>query len=159
MTDIILRHREARAGELGLFPVDEQGADVVGKIKTGRDVRADVKQSRHPKHHRLYWQIIKFISMHCPLFENVARDRIHVALKVATGLVDTVINAETGETFYVLRSISWAAMDQTKFEPWFDDACRVIAHRWMPTNTTPESVRAELLALVDGPAAIGSRVA
>lgn len=159
MTEIILRHREARAGELGLFVVDEQGAEVVHKIKVGRDVKCDVIQSRHPKHHRLYWKIVQFVSLHCPIFENVPLDKIHVALKVATGLVDTVINAETGETFYVLRSISWASMDQTEFDPWFSEAVKVIAKRWMPVGTTVESVRAELLALIDGPGAIGSRVA
>jgi hypothetical protein len=159
MTEVILKHRAARAGETGLFAVDEQGSEVLHKIKLGSDVGCDVKRRRHPRHHRLYWKIIQFIQLHCPLFENVPLDKIHVALKVATGLVDTTINIETGEPFYVLRSIAWGAMDQSEFEPWFNDAVNVIAKRWMPPGTTAESVRAELLAMIDGPGKVGSKVA
>jgi hypothetical protein len=161
MTEVILRKRAARAGEIGLFAVDDDGADLLRKIKDNRDVGADVIQRRNPRHHRLYWACVKFTAMHAPRFEGVSLNKVHVALKLATGFVDTFVDAETGDTCYVPRSTSFAAMDQTEFNAFFDDACRVIACRWMPAGTTAEDVRAELIEMVDGPhaAALGSKIA
>jgi hypothetical protein len=132
MTEIILKHREARAGEIGLFPVDEQGSDVLFKIKIGKDISADIKQRRNPKHHRLFFAILKFLRLHAPRFDSVPMDKIKDAVKLATGLADTFVDAETGEVYYVLRSISFASMDETEFTRFFDQACMVIANRWMP---------------------------
>lgn len=151
MTEIILKHREARAGELGLFPVDDEGTGVLFKIKLGKEVGCEVIQRRNPKHHRLFFAILKFIKEHCERFEPTPIEKIKDAVKLATGLADTFIDAETGKTYYVLRSMSWASMDQIEFNRFFDDATQVIATRWMPPGTTAESVRDELLAMVEGP--------
>lgn len=160
MTEIILKSREARyEGERGLFPVDQEGSDLLHKIRLDKDVGCDVIQRRNPRHHRLFFAILKFVQLHCPLFENVPIEKIKTAVKLATGLVDTFVDQETGEPCYVVRSISWAACDQTEFNPFFDDACRVIAKRWMPEGTTSDDVRKELLSMVDGPGAQGSKVA
>jgi len=93
------------------------------------------------------------------VFENVPIEKIKDAVKLATGLADTFVDAETGKTYYVLRSMSFASLDQAAFNSFFDEACMVIANRWMPAGTTPEDVRKELLAMVDGPGALGSKVA
>lgn len=154
MTEAIFQRRG-----MSLVPVDDQGRELLEKIKEGREVGCDIVRRRNPRHHRLYWAIVQFVQMHCPRFHDIPLHKIHTMLKLATGLVDTFIDAETGETFYTVRSIAWAAMDQSEFDPWFTEACKVIAHRWMPEGTTPEDVRKELLSMVDGPGAIGSRVA
>jgi hypothetical protein len=159
MSEVILRFRAARAGELGLFPVDDEGADLWQRLKVNRDVGAEVKQRRNPRHHRLFFGMLKFVKEHCETFERASLDQIKDALKLATGLVDTFVDQRTGETYYVLKSISFAAMDQATFSQWFEAATDVIAERWMPAGTTPDDVRKELFRLVDGPQAIGERVA
>lgn len=158
MVEVILRRRAAaHVGEAGFFPVDEQGVNVLGKISMGRDVGCEVIQRRNPRHHRLLFGAIKFVREHCAMWEAASTDTVLVALKLATGFVDTYVDKETGKAVMVPKSVAFAAMDQTEFNPWFDDACRVIARRWMPEGTTPESVRDELFALIDGPGAIGSK--
>lgn len=160
MTEAIFKLREARPGELGFFPVDEEGAELMHSVKpVGRDVSMEVIQRRNPKHHRLAFAIFKFLQYHSDTFHDVPIDRIKDAVKLATGLVDTFVKQDTGEAYYVLKSISFAAMDQTKFNEFFDAAVKVIAERYMPEGTTPEAVRKELFAMVDGPGALGSRVA
>lgn len=165
MTEAIFRKRAARAGEFGLFPVDDEGGELLHKLPRDRDVGIEVKRHRNPRHHRLYFAILNFVKMHAvnadgePLFENADVDIISVALKIATGHVRTFIDTTTGKTAFVPKSIAWAAMDQTEFEAFFKNACDVIAQRWMPPGTTSESVRDELILMVDGPHAIGSRVA
>jgi hypothetical protein len=159
MTEIILRKRVARAGEIGLFSVDDEGYELISKLKDGRDVGADIVQRRNPRHHRLFFAICKFVQIHSPLMSDQSIEEIKDALKLATGHVTRYVDADTAQTFYVCKSISWSAMDQTAFNQFFDDACRVVANRWMPAGTTPEDVRRELILLVDGPNAIGERVA
>jgi hypothetical protein len=88
--------------------------------------------------------------MHAPRFEGVPLEKIHVALKLATGLVDTFVDAETGRVCYVPKSTAWAAMEQNEFARWFEEACRVVATRWMHPGVTPEDVRRELIEMVDG---------
>lgn len=155
MTEIILRKRQARAGEIGMFPVDDEGAELIHKLKDGRDVGADVVQRRNPRHHRLFFAICKFVQMHSPLMGDQSIEEIKDALKLATGHVTRRVDTDTAQTYYVCKSISWAAMDQTAFNQFFDAACNVIARRWMPDGVTPEDVRRELIEMVDGPHAIG----
>lgn len=157
MTEAIFRYREARAGERGLFSVDDESAELLNGLKLNRDVGCEVIQRRNPRHHRLFFAILKFVKEHCARFENATLDQIKDALKLACGLVDRFVDGETGKTFYVLKSISWAAMDQARFNAFFADACHVIATRWMPKGTTADSVREELIAMVDGPYAAEGR--
>jgi hypothetical protein len=154
MTEVIMRKRVAHAGEVGLFPVDEESYDTLARIKHNRDVGCSVVQRRNPRHHRLFFAVLKFVQMHSPVMFGVPVDYLKTAVKLATGLCDTFIDQRTGEVYRVPRSIAFAAMDQTEFAPWFDEACRVIAQRWMPAGTTPASVRDELIRMVDGPHAL-----
>lgn len=159
MTKIILKRREARAGEIGLFPTDARSDEVLGKIKIGHDAKCDVSNARNTRQLRLFWVIVDFVSEHCDVFEGRVKDDVAEALKIATGLVRRCIDIETGEVTNVVRSIAEDKLNQTDFDEFFQKACIVVAQRWMPAGTTPESIRAELLAMIDGPGAIGSKVA
>jgi hypothetical protein len=160
MTEAILKYRAARgAGDRGLFPVDDEGFQILGKLKLDKDVGCDVRARRNPRQHRLFFAILKFLQLHSERFEHAPIEKIKDAVKLATGLADTFIDAETGKTYYVLRSISFGSMDQSAFNSFFDDAVSVIANRWMPAGVTAESVRNELLEMVDGQGALGSKVA
>lgn len=72
-----------------------------------------------------------------------------IALKIACGLVDPFIDAKTGKTFFVPRSISFTAMSQDEFNAFFDRAIFVICDRWLPKGTTTESVRREIEMMTD----------
>ena len=108
-----------------------------------------IHQRRNPRHHRLYWAIVRFVGEHVEQFHGKDRDLVSTALKLAVGLVRVYVDQDTGTTIMVPKSIAWGAMDQTKFAAFFDDACNAISQRWMPGNT-PEEIRNELLAMVDG---------
>lgn len=154
MTEVILRKRRGRDGEVGLFPVDDEGIELLFGLRDNRDVGCDVKQRRNPRHHRLFFVICRFVKDHCELFSEASTDEIKDSIKLATGLVKRRIDMDTGRTYLVLRSISWGAMDQTEFNQFFDHACQVISHRWMPEGTTADDVRDELIKLCDGEHAI-----
>jgi hypothetical protein len=145
------------AGRAALVPVDDQGIELMAKLKDGRDVGVTVTQHRNPRHHRLYWAMLKFIRDHTDTFEGKDLKIISTAVKLATGLVDSFVNQNTGETVLVPKSIAFAAMDQMRFNQFFDAACITIANRWMPPGTLPEDVRRELIEMVDGPLAVAER--
>lgn len=133
-----------------LVPVDQEGLDALAMIRDERDVHVEIKQPRNPKHHRLLFALLKFITTHSDLF--VSTDAALLGLKIACGLVDPYIDASTGKTFFVPRSISFSSMDQTAFSAFFDRAVYVVTDRWMPAGTTPESVRAEIETMIAPPA-------
>lgn len=152
MTEAIFR----RVG-MTLVPVDDEARELLLRVKEGRDVGCDVIARRNPRHHRLFFAILKFVKLHCSLFENATLDDIKDAVKLATGCATKFVNATTGQTYYVLDSISFAAMDQTRFSEFFQNACDVVAQRWMPAGTTSEDVYRELIEMVDGPHAVQRR--
>jgi hypothetical protein len=130
-----------------LVPVDQEGLDILSRLRDERDVTVEIKQARNPRHHRLFFAILKFIVEHTDQFDGI--EQAKTAIKVACGEVDPFIDPGTGKTFWITRSINWSAMDQTRFSAFFDRACWVIANRWMPEGTTPESVRAEIEAMIE----------
>lgn len=163
MSDVIMR-KTMLAGRPCLVPVDDDGIEYMARIRNNRDVGVKVTQHRNPRHHRLYFAILKFVREHAVIegehiFEDADQEMISTAVKMATGLCRTFIDTESGKAVMAPRSISWGAMDQTEFAPFFQKACDVICKRWMPAGTTPEDVRRELILMVDGPHALGERVA
>lgn len=135
-----------------LVPVDDEGRDLLSKIKDGREVMVEVRRARNPRHHRLFFAILRFIVQHTEI-ESI--EAAKAALKVATGEVDPVIDAMTGKTFFVLRSLNWESKDQDEFSEFFDRAIDVITTRWMPDGTAADDVRREIIAMCDGPMMAG----
>lgn len=135
-----------------LVATDEQAREFIGKIKRGKEVMAEIRRARNVRHHRLFFAILKFIVEHT---EIDSIESAKSALKVATGEVDPVIDAATGKTYFVLRSINWESKDQDEFAAFFDRAVDVITLRWMPPGTVSEDVRREIIALCDGPMMAG----
>lgn len=144
---IILRKQKSM-----LAATDDTSREVLAKIKDGQEVTAEIKRPRRIRHHRLFFAILKFVVEHTDL-ESI--ETAKSALKVATGEVDPIIDAMTGKTFFILRSIAWEAKGQDEFEDFFNRAVEVITTRWMPPGTTAESVRAEILKMADGPMMAG----
>jgi len=131
-----------------LVPVDDEGISFVNATKHGREIMCEVNRARNPRQHRLFFAILKFIVEHTEI-ESI--EAAKSAIKVATGQADPVIDANTGETKLVLRSISYESMPQDEFRVFFNDAINVITTRWMPEGAAADAVRNEIVAMVDGP--------
>lgn len=142
-----------------LVPVDDEGFDALAKVKDGRDVTVEFKQSRNPRHHRLMFQVFRFVQMHCDMMSDCSIERIKTAVKIATGYVETFVDCQTGLACYVPRSMAFESMDQTEFNEFFDAAIGEIVNRWMPPGSTSEEVRREIIEMTDGKHALGERVA
>jgi hypothetical protein len=130
-----------------LIPTDDEGKALLSTVKDGREVVVSIKIARNPAHHRLLFAMLNFVVHHGSAFTST--DQALIALKIACGLVDPYIDAKSGKTFFVPRSIAFESMAQTEFSDFFNRATYVICDRWMPAGTTAEAVRAEILAMCD----------
>ena len=65
---------------------------------------------------------------------------------------------DTGEVYLIPMSIAFASMTQAAFSEFMDAAINVIVARWLQ-GTDAEQLRREVFAVLDGPAAIGTRAA
>lgn len=141
-----------------LVPMDEAAQDTLRSIKNGREVLVEIKTPRNPRHHRLFFGLLNLLVENSGVFIKV-EDALK-RVKIACGEVDELIDADTGQVFYTLRSIAFASMDQTRFSALFDLAVKVITERWL-VGTSQDDLRQRVYELVDGPQAssLGKRVA
>jgi hypothetical protein len=141
-----------------LAPVDDEGMEILQSIADGREVMVDVKQARNPRQHRLFFKMLGLLVDNSDLFNTI--QQALTAVKMGTGEADPVVDAETGEVFWVLRSINFESCDQARFNRIFDASLKLICTKWL-VGTEENTLREELFRLVDGPerASLGRRVA
>ena len=104
----------------GLKPVDDQGIDTLRKIKVGEVIQCELNKPRNLAHHRKFWALLN-------VFWKAAGDwsspyGVLIELKVRLGHVQSVLIRETGEIVKVPKSISFASMDQTAFDEFYERA-------------------------------------
>src|ERR1043166_2381612 len=97
-----------------LRPFGAESADAFGKLPFGKVVHVEMKQPRNGKHHRLYWTLCTRIANAIGAEPETVSD----VLKIRTGHCTTVMT-KRGD-LHLPKSISFAAMDQTAFNTFFD---------------------------------------
>lgn len=102
----------------GLEAQDDQGKDVLRKIKVGELVMCDITKPRNLGHHKKFWALLNCV-WECA-GDWSSPYAILIELKVRLGHVQKVVIRETGEVVSVPKSISFAAMDQTAFDDFYE---------------------------------------
>lgn len=125
----------------GLEAHDDQGKDVLRKIKVGEVVQCEITKPRNLAHHRKFWALLN-------CFWECAGDwsspyAILIELKVRLGHVHRVVIRETGEIVSVPRSISFASMDQLEFDAFYEKALMELCK--MAGGIEPSALRDEVL--------------
>ena len=83
MTEIYLRK-----GAQALVPEDDHSAEVLSKIKPGQVVRANIKRSRNPQHHKLFFAMLGKVQ---PNTEYATVDDLLDVVKLGCRHFDVVI--------------------------------------------------------------------
>lgn len=109
---------------MNLRPYGAESASVLGKLPLTKMLHIEVKQPRNGRHLRLYWTLCHRIGDALGLESEDISD----VLKIKTGHYREVKTKRGVEIFP--RSISFAAMDQTAFKPFFDKCVLVITTEW-----------------------------
>jgi hypothetical protein len=129
-----------------LRPVDDAGEALVASLGHGEIVAATVKKPRNVKFHRWFWALATVVSNNVE--PSRTPEQIVTALKIATGHVETIIDA-TGKVYYVPRSISFASMSGEEFNVFVDRCIKIIVERWLP-GVGEDALRNEVLEMIGG---------
>lgn len=103
-------------GPTGYQPDSQHDMDALSEVKVGDVIYGDFKQPRNPRFHRLAFATLQTIFDNQDQFESF--DDFYRWLKVAAGCVEGVIGPDG--TFYVIKSLSFADMDESEFHQVFE---------------------------------------
>lgn len=99
-------------------------------IDEGRVYHFDFKKARNPLHHRKFMALMQAIADSSSVYDTV--EKALLATKIAVGHCDFVPNPVTGELVAVPKSISFAKMDQTKFDVFYESAVQAVLTHILP---------------------------
>lgn len=125
----------------GLSPMDDLGREFLAGYKQGDLIRVKTTKVRNPQHHRLFFALVNIVYDNQDHYESV--EHLLTALKIALGHCDTVI-CKDGNPAYIPKSISFAKMDQTEFDAFFNRAVELVCKHFLP-GVKDEDLRREIL--------------
>ncbi len=134
----------ARRTPAGLVPADEQAQTELRRVPVGKPVYVEITAARNPRQHRLLFAMLNIVA---EAGEYPSTEAALVALKLATGLVESVQMDTNGTVQLIPKSISFANMRQNEFSAWFDSAIQVVVTRWLPSMTS-EQLRSEIESMI-----------
>lgn len=109
-----------------LAPHTAESDAIIAKLPLGKPIKVTAKRPRNSKHAALYWVMCSRIAdaIGADDVENVSD-----TLKIATGHV-RLVQSKTYGTLRLPKSISFAAMDQTKFSEFFERCIFTVTSEW-----------------------------
>lgn len=110
-----------------IVPVSAYDAEVIEGLPKGVTYKATFTraQGRSAQHHRLLWGVLQAVADNCS--HPMTAENVLDVIKLRTGHCKAVM-LEGGVIVQVPASISFSAMDQGRFNAWFDQAVSVIEH-------------------------------
>lgn len=119
MTDIYLCRTLGGA----LKPIDGLGEEYVNSLGTGEIVRATMKKDRIPGHHRKYFGLLRLVFSNQDKY--MSQEALRFAVSIQAGYVDQIMLS--GDKVALRpKSISWARMDQSEFNDYYNAALKAI---------------------------------
>lgn len=123
MTDlnaVVMRRRGS-----SLIPSDQRAEEFLEKVKDGKEVVVTIRKSRNPQHHKWVFAVLATVVKATGKWHST--DHLLEDLKMVTGLREVRYNQFTGKPQYVVKSVSFEAMDDFAFRAWFDIALPLLA--------------------------------
>lgn len=106
-----------------LVPVDEYTTEVLRQYGDGEVIRVKMFKDRNPRHHRLFFGLLRMI------FQNqekyLSQEALRFAVTIQAGWVDE-IRLSGDRVALKPKSIAWGKMDQHEFKQYYDAALRAI---------------------------------
>jgi len=135
----------------GMFPVDDDGRDMVRACAEGKPVMGEFKAARNPRHHRMFFALLKILVQNTDeaLFSGDT-ELARKALLTDCRECDLWVHPKTGEVRVEVRSMRFEKMDQARFARLFNRALYVICHDYLG-GADMDVVRQQVFDIVDGP--------
>lgn len=135
----------------GFLPASEDAEKVHQRMTQGEIAWVKVLRIRDPVSHRRYWQLMTMCAENCERIELPYggvmlihnKDDVHTAIKLCTGLVDTIFDAFGKPAFQIPKSTDYENMTADEWAEYFPRVLDVVAQRVLPGVSTP-AVEAEI---------------
>lgn len=130
----------------GFLPASEDAQKVYSRMSPGEIVWVNVLRIRDPVANRRYWQLMTLCAQNCERIElpyggvmiiNNKND-VHTAIKLCTGLVDTIFDAFGKPAFQIPKSTNFEAMTADEWNEYWPRILDVIQERILPGVSLPE---------------------
>lgn len=108
-----------------LIPADIMSDELLRGIKEGSGVLVSIRRPRSLQNHRLLFAVLRRVVDNTDRWAD--EETLLHDLKLATGLFETRVSAFSGLPYPVASSISFAALDQDRFNTWFQKAVAKLA--------------------------------
>lgn len=131
----------------GFEPASAYYADMLRAkgLRIGDLVRIDMSKPRYPRHHRLVMALLQKV------LENqeglLTMSQLLTVVKIKLGYAEPFVDAVAGKTYWVPQSIAFDAMDQTEFEVFWKDLCKLVTRDYFPGMS--EAQVADLANMMD----------
>lgn len=102
-------------------------------MEPGECFQLEYRVPRNLKHHKKFRALVALVAEHSEVYDN--EDKAVFAIKVAAGHCDFIVHPLTGELTAAPKSISFAAMDQSDFDVFYENAVNGVLKHILPTMT------------------------
>ena len=133
-------------GEHILVPADEAAEEWLRKTKPSQLVLMTGRRPRNPMHHRKMMALLRIVLENQEYYQTI--EHLLIAIKMATGHYD-IYPMQDGNMVPSPRSISFEAMSQDEFEPFYDKALDFICEKVIP-GMVKEDLQVEVLERIAG---------
>lgn len=103
----------------------------LAKMEPGESFQLEYKRPRNLQHHRKFMALVAVCSQYSEVYDN--HEKALIAVKIAAGHCDFVPHPISGELVALPKSISFANMDQTDFESFYEAAIQGILKHVLKT--------------------------
>lgn len=130
----------------GFLPASEDAQRVHSRMVPGEIAWVKMLRIRDPVSHRRYWALMGLCADNCEQIElpygGVMRihnkDDVHTAIKLCTGLVDTIFDAFGKPAFQIPKSTSYEDMTADDWAEYWPKVLQVIQDSILPGVSIPE---------------------
>lgn len=122
------------------------------KFEVGREIRAELKQSRNPAFHRLVHAVGTLLVDHCEGFESLTSHDAIKRVQREAGVMCESMEIDLGTLgrvpVSVPRSLAFDELDESEFREFFEGIRKHVEARYIPA--LGEHARAEYWLMVEG---------
>ena len=133
-----------RKGLRGLEPADSAAAESIGTLPVGGMVMVEVVRARNLRHHRKWWVLMSLIADN---LDGVTAETVCDVIKIGIAHVHTV-KTKRG-LVHISKSVSFASMDQTEFDAFYQQAVHYIVADVLPGVNSSDLER-EVITMIGG---------
>lgn len=130
----------------GFLPASEDAERVHSRMTQGEIAWVKVLRIRDPVSHRRYWQLMTMCADNCERIELPYggvmkihnKNDVHTAIKLCTGLCDTIFDANGAPAFQIPKSTDYENMTADEWAEYFPRVLDVIQQQVLPGVSIPE---------------------